>query len=158
MTFPHPFCRQTSKKLKEDPSRKKIEKSLARCCLLRGKSGKTFWFSSPCQMVQFDTVKFCKAFKNYFGRFVWIEKIHKKVTIIVAFHFMKRRLKIEKRTQKRRCIIFRTKTIENNPKFKFLLKLSCLIFKSCRREITKRKIRNLQSLIAVQKASKMLYQ
>ena len=42
-------------------------------------------------MVQFDTIIFCRTFKNYFGQFVWIEK--KRVTIIVAFHFMKRRLK-----------------------------------------------------------------
>ena len=31
-----------------------------------------------------------KNLYNYFGQFVWIEK---RVTIIVAFHFMKRRLK-----------------------------------------------------------------
>ena len=43
-------------------------------------------------MVLFDTIIFCRTFKNYFGQFVWIEK--KRVTIIVAFHFMKRRLKI----------------------------------------------------------------
>ena len=41
-------------------------------------------------MEQFDTIVFGITFKNYFGQFVWIEK----VTIIVAFHFMKRRLKI----------------------------------------------------------------
>ena len=40
--------------------------------------------------MQFDTIIFCRTFKNYFGQFVWIEK--KRVTIIVAFHFMKRRL------------------------------------------------------------------
>ena len=51
---------------------------------------KPFWFSSLGQMVQFDTIIFCRTLKNYFGQFVWIEK---KVTIIVAFHFMKRRLK-----------------------------------------------------------------
>ena len=57
------------------------------------KTGKKhFWFSSLGQMVQFDTIIFCRTFKNYFGQFVWIEK---KVTIIVAFHFMKRRLKIK---------------------------------------------------------------
>ena len=55
------------------------------------KQGKPFWSSSLGQMVQFDIIIFCKTFKNYFGQFVWIEK---KVTIIVAFHFMKRRLKI----------------------------------------------------------------
>ena len=55
------------------------------------KQVKPFWSSSLGQMVQFDTIIFCRTFKNYFGQFVWIEK---KVTIIVAFHFMKRRLKI----------------------------------------------------------------
>ena len=51
---------------------------------------KTFWFSSLGQMIQFGTMKFCRTFKNYFDQFVWIEK---RVTIIVAFHFIKRRLK-----------------------------------------------------------------
>ena len=41
-------------------------------------------------MVQFDTIIFGRTLKNYFGQFVWIEK---KVTLIIAFHFMKRRLK-----------------------------------------------------------------
>ena len=50
-----------------------------------------FWFSSLGQMIQFGTINFCRTFKNYSGQFVWIEK--KRVTIIVAFHFMKRRLK-----------------------------------------------------------------
>ena len=59
------------------------------CCA--EKQVKPFWSSSLGQMVQFDTIIFCRTFKNYFGQFVWIEK---KVTIIVAFHFMKRRLKM----------------------------------------------------------------
>ena len=58
------------------------------------KQVKPFWSNSLGQMVQFDTIIFCRTFKNYFGQFVWIEK--KRVTIIVVFHFMKRRLKIEK--------------------------------------------------------------
>ena len=45
-------------------------------------------------MFQFGTIKFRRTFKNYFGQFVWIEKKEQKVTIIVAFHFMKRRLKM----------------------------------------------------------------
>ena len=49
-----------------------------------------FWFSLLGQMVQFAAIIFCRTFKNYFGQFVWIEK---KVTITVAFQFMKRRLK-----------------------------------------------------------------
>ena len=64
---------------------------LARYGMLRGKTGKTF-------LVQFarsnGAIIFCRTFKNYFGQFVRIEK---KVTIIVAFHFMKRRLKIRER-------------------------------------------------------------
>ena len=58
------------------------------------KQVKPFWSSSLGQMVQFDTIIFCRTFKNYFGQFVWIEK--KRVTIIVAFHFMKRRLKMDR--------------------------------------------------------------
>ena len=54
------------------------------------KQVKPFCSSSLGQMVLFDTIIFCRTFKNYFGQFVWIEK---KVTIIVAFHFMKCRLK-----------------------------------------------------------------
>ena len=42
------------------------------------------------QIIQFGTMKLCRTSKNYFRQFVWIEK---KVTIIGAFHFMKRRLK-----------------------------------------------------------------
>ena len=65
------------------------------------KQVKPFWSNSLGQMVQFDTIIFCRTFKNYFGQFVWIEK--KRVTIIVAFHFMKRRLKTA-------CNIMSTKT------------------------------------------------
>ena len=54
------------------------------------KQEKPFWFSSLGQIVQFGAIIFCRTLKNYFGQ--WIEK--KRVTIIVAFHFMKRRLKI----------------------------------------------------------------
>ena len=60
------------------------------------KQEKPFWFSSLDQIVHFGPIIFCRTFKNYFGQFVWIEKKKKrKVTIIVAFHFMKRRLKRE---------------------------------------------------------------
>ena len=38
------------------------------------KQEKPFWFSSLGQMVLFDTIIFCRTFKNYFGQFVWIEK------------------------------------------------------------------------------------
>ena len=41
-----------------------------------GEQEKPFWSSSLGQMVQFDTIIFGITFKNYFGRFVWIEKSH----------------------------------------------------------------------------------
>ena len=56
------------------------------------KQEKHFWFSSLGQMVQFGAIIFFRTFKNYFGQFVWIEK--KRVTIIVAFHSLKRLLNI----------------------------------------------------------------
>ena len=57
------------------------------------KQEKPFWFSSLGQMIQFGTIKFCRTSNIYFGQFVCIEQ--NRVTIIVAFHFMKRRLEIE---------------------------------------------------------------
>ena len=108
--FPTSFLSQNIKKMQGDPLRKKTEKkseknvSQCRKKIERGdslvspgmvcyaeKQVKPFWSSSLGQMVQFDTIIICRTFKNYFGQFVWIEK--KRVTIIVAFHFMKRRLK-----------------------------------------------------------------
>ena len=108
------------KKCRGDPLRKKnFEKKIRKKCLAvpkkneRGdslvspgmicyaeKQVNSFWSSSLGQMVLFDTIIFCRTFKNYFGQFVWIEKKKKRVTIIVAFHFMKRRLK--RLTQKRK--------------------------------------------------------
>ena len=38
------------------------------------KQVRPFWFTSLGQMVQFDTIIFCRTFKNYFGQFVWTEK------------------------------------------------------------------------------------
>ena len=59
------------------------------------KEKKPFWFSSLGEMIQFGTINIRRTFENYFGQFVWIEKIEEKESlIIVAFHFMKRRLKI----------------------------------------------------------------
>ena len=66
-----------------------------------GKQEKLVWFSSLDQIVQFGAIIFCRTFKNYFGQFVWIEK-KRKATIIVAFHFMKRRLKISMKFTQRR--------------------------------------------------------
>ena len=102
--FQHPFCRKTSKnagglwgknfRKKCLAVPKKIERgdslvSPGMVCYAE-KQVKPFWSSSLGQIGQFDTIIFCRTFKNYFGQFVWIEK---RVTIIVAFHFMKRRLK-----------------------------------------------------------------
>ena len=78
--------------------RKKIERrdplALPGMVCYAEKQGKLFWSSSLGQIVQFDTIIFGRTFKNYFSQFVWIE--NKRVTIIViivAFHFMNRRLK-----------------------------------------------------------------
>ena len=82
------------KKCRGDPLRKKnFEKKSEKKCLAVPKkieSGdslvspgmicyaekqvKPFWSSSLGQMVLFDTIIFCRTFKNYFGQFVWIEK------------------------------------------------------------------------------------
>ena len=108
--FPTSILSQNIEKMQGDPLRKKSSgKKFRKKCLAVPKkieSGdslvspgmvcyaekqvKPFWSSSLGQMVQFDTIIFCRTFKNYFGQFVWIEK---RVTIIVGFHFMKRRLK-----------------------------------------------------------------
>ena len=45
------------------------------------KQVKPFWFSSLDQIVQFDTIIFCRTFKNYFGQFVWIEKKKKEKSL-----------------------------------------------------------------------------
>ena len=86
------------KKCRGDPLRKKkFEKKIRKKCLAvpkkneRGdslvspgmicyaeKQVNSFWSSSLGQMVLFDTIIFCRTFKNYFGQFVWIEKKKKK--------------------------------------------------------------------------------
>ena len=54
------------------------------------KQEKPFWFSWLDQIVHFDAIIFCRTFVELF----WSVRVEKKrVTIIVAFHFMKRRLK-----------------------------------------------------------------
>ena len=59
------------------------------------KQEKPFWFSSLDQIVHFDAIIFCRTFVELF----WSVRVDRKkrVTIIVAFHFMKRRLKRKKR-------------------------------------------------------------
>ena len=89
--FPTSILSQNIKKMQGDPLRKKNPKKnpkkfrsaeknergdsldLARYGMLRGKTGK-LCSSSLGQMVQFDTIIFCRIFKNYFGQFVWMEK------------------------------------------------------------------------------------
>ena len=103
--FPTSILTQNSKNIEGGPFGEKIPEKKSQCRKkLKGdslvppgivcyaeKQEEPFWFSSLGQMVQFGAIIFCRTFRNYFGQFVWI----KKVTIIVAFHFMKRRLQIE---------------------------------------------------------------
>ena len=58
------------------------------------KQVKPFWFSSLDQIVHFGAIIFCRTFVELF----WSVRVDRKkrVTIIVAFHFMKRRLKIHR--------------------------------------------------------------
>ena len=51
------------------------------------KQEKPFWFSSLGQIVQFGAIIFCRTI------LVSLCGLKRKATIIVAFHFMKRRLK-----------------------------------------------------------------
>ena len=82
--------KQTSEKVSQCRQKLEITLCLARYGMLRGKTGKNF-------LVQFTrpngAIIFCRTFENYFGQFVWIEK---RVTSIVAFHYMKRRLETSK--------------------------------------------------------------
>ena len=104
--FQHPFCRKTSKKCRVDPLGKKFFEKKSRSAEnnQRGeplvspgivcyaeKQGKPFWFSSLDQIVQFGAIIFCRTFVELF----WSVRVDRKkrVTIIVAYHFMKRRLK-----------------------------------------------------------------
>ena len=72
------------------------------------KQEKPFWFSSLDQIVHFDAIIFCRTFvelfwsvrvdskkKSHYNSRVSLHEAptKKRVTIIVAFHFMKRRLK-----------------------------------------------------------------
>ena len=50
------------------------------------KQVKPFWTSSLGQMVLFDTIIFCRTFKNYFGQFVWIGKKKSHYNSRVSLH------------------------------------------------------------------------
>ena len=58
-----------------------------------GKHEKPFWFSSLHQIVQFGAKLFCRTFVEL----LWSVRVDRKkrVTIIFAFHVMKRRLKMD---------------------------------------------------------------
>ena len=106
--FQHPFCCKTlkieggslgnlfSKKSLTMPIKnwKARPFSLTLVWCVTQKKKNPFWFSSLDQMIQFGTIKFCRTFVELFwsDRVDWKKK-EKRVTIIVAFHFMKRRLK-----------------------------------------------------------------
>ena len=61
-----------------------------------GKKGKPFWFTFLCQILQFVTIKYCRTSRNFFVSSCGLKK---RVTIIVAFNFKKRRLKMTKFNQ-----------------------------------------------------------
>ena len=71
--------------------RKKFEGGTLMVCYA-GKQEKPFWFSSLDQIVQFGAVKFCRTFVELFWS-VRVDWKKRKAIILVAFHFMKRRLK-----------------------------------------------------------------
>ena len=71
-----PFEEKKISKKNVSQCRKKLKDSLVSPGMVcyAEKQVKPFWSSSLGQMVQFDTIIFCRTFKNYFGQFVWIEK------------------------------------------------------------------------------------
>ena len=104
--FPTSILSQNIKKMQGGPFEgKKFEKKSEKKCLAvpkkieRGdslvspgmvcyaeKQVNSFWSSSLGQMVQFDTIIFCRTFKNYFGQFVWIEKKESHYNSRVSLH------------------------------------------------------------------------
>ena len=91
--FPTSILSQNIKKMQGDSLRKKNRKKIRKKCLAVPKKNekgdslvslgmvcyaekqvKPFWSSSLGQMVQFDTIVFCRTFKNYFGQFMWLKK------------------------------------------------------------------------------------
>ena len=81
--FQHPFCRKTknwrgtlwgkSRKVSMPKKTRGTLVSPGMVCYAE-KEEEPFWFSSLGQMSQFETIKLCRTFKNYFGQFVWIEQ------------------------------------------------------------------------------------
>ena len=86
--FSTSICRKTFKKLKREPLVKKKLSQKSQCrknwnedpltspsiACYAEKKEQIFWFISFGQMVQFDTLKYRRTFKNYFDHFVWIGK------------------------------------------------------------------------------------
>ena len=107
--FQHPFCHKTSKNVggsfgkkiskKKSRSAEKNERgeplvSPGMVCYAE-KQEKPFWFNSLDQIGQLGAIIFCRAFVELF----WSVRVDRKkrVDIIVAFHFMKRRLKMKQK-------------------------------------------------------------
>ena len=91
------------------------------------KQEKPFWFSSLDRIVHFDAIIFCRTFVELF-RSVRVDR-KKRVTIIVAFHFMKRRLKM-KGNPLQTIKIFRKKSLTMPKKLKggpFSLAWYCML-------------------------------
>ena len=99
--FQHSFCRKTAKKWRGTLWGKKIPEKVSQCrkkleggmVCYAGKQEKPFWFSSLDQIVHFGAIIFCRTFVELFWS-VRVDWKKRKATIIVALHFMKRRLKI----------------------------------------------------------------
>ena len=70
-----------------------------------------FLVQSLDQIVQFGAIIFCRTFVELF----WSVRVHRKkrVTIIVAFHFMKHRLKINEVTLRTPKSVFLSETLKN---------------------------------------------
>ena len=84
------FCFEKKSRSAEKKERGESLVSPSMVCYTE-KQEKPFWFSSLDQIVHFDAIIFCRTFVELF----WSVRVDRKkrVTIIVAFHFMKRRLK-----------------------------------------------------------------
>ena len=85
------------KKMKGEPF------GLTRYGMLRGKTGKPFWFSSLGQMVQFGAIIFCRTFVELF----WPVQVVLKKKTLTKSHDYSRLFCIEKRRLKTEQLIKR---------------------------------------------------
>ena len=83
----------SEKKSHKDEKTEKGDPLVSPVLYVTRKRGITFLVQFARRNGQFDTLEFRITLQYYFVQFVWIEK---KVTCIVAFHSVKRLLKIEK--------------------------------------------------------------